>query len=192
MSDDHSLIWQLIASRIIFRHPRICVSEDTVILPSGRQTEWMTYADGHDFVKVICVDAERRVLVARQYCHAPRRVVHEFPGGEVGDDESHADAAWRELLEEIGLYARRLEPLGSFLTNSRRSAKTCYLFLATDLIEQRATPDQEEFIAYEWLPIALVDAQIRAGAIANGVLLAAWCLFKSRHDIAGPQVCGWA
>jgi len=188
MSDDDSLIWQLIASRTIFVHPRIRVNEDTVILPSGRQTEWMNYADGNDFVKVICVDTEGRVLVARQYCHAPRRVVHEFPGGEVGDDESHVDAARRELLEEIGLYARRLEPLGSFLTNSRRSAKMCYLYLATDLDEQRATPDQEEFIVYEWLPITLVDAQIRAGEIANGVLLAAWCIFKARHDAAGSQV----
>ena len=187
MSDDHELIWQPIASRIIFAHPRINVSEDTVILPSGRQTEWMTYTDGHDFVKVICVDAQRRVLLARQYCHAPRRVVHEFPGGEVGDDESHADAARRELLEEIGLYAGRLEPLGSFLTNSRRSAKMCYLFLATELAEQRATPDQEEFIVYEWLSVAQIDAQIRAGAIENGVLLAAWCLFKARQDVDGAQ-----
>jgi hypothetical protein len=66
------------------------------------------------------------------------------------------------------------------LTNSRRSAKMCYLFQATDLAEQRAIPDQEEFIVYEWLPIALVDAQIRSGVIANGVLLAAWCIFKAR------------
>ena len=174
--------WQHVETCVIFKHPRITVSEDTVILPSGRRTDWMQFREGPDFVKVICVDDRRRVLVASQYAHPPRRVVHEFPGGVVNTGERHEEAARRELVEEVGLYPRRLERIGSFLTNNRRSDRACVLFWATDFEARPATPDSEEFIEYEWLEIAALEQSIRAGEVENGILLACWTLFRLRYD----------
>jgi ADP-ribose pyrophosphatase len=178
MNTEQPQPWQQLSSRVLFDHPRFGLVEDTVELPSGRRTGWVSLRDGRDFVKLICVDEQRRVLVARQYCHPPRRVVGEFPGGIVEQGEDDEQAARRELQEEVGLFPRALRSIGTFLTNTRRSAITCRVYVATGLEQRPHSPDGEEFIAYEWLAIPALEQQIRAGAQENGVLLAAWVLFR--------------
>ncbi len=171
-------IWPVLASRTIFVHPRLTLIEDTVRLPSGQETEWLRYADSGDVVAVICVDEARRVLVSFQYNPAPGRVVEEFPGGGIAPGETVEEGARRELLEEIGLYAHRIERIGAFLLNNRRWSGRCHVVVATELEERQASPDAEEFIAFEWFGAAEVEAQIRSGAFENGSLLAAWSLYR--------------
>jgi 8-oxo-dGTP pyrophosphatase MutT (NUDIX family) len=180
MTHEHLTPWRLIASRIIFEHPRLSLIEDTVILPSGVQTEWLRFKDQGDFVMVICVDAARRVLVSRQYCHPSRTIVHEFPGGLADLGESYMDAARRELQEEVGLFPHALEELGSFLAHPRRSAIRGRVFLATQVKECPLAPDVEEFIACEWLDIDCLERRMRDGEIDNVHMLAAWSIFKLR------------
>ena len=178
----HIQPWEHIDSTVLFDHPRCRVIEDRVRLPSGHETGWLRVQDGRDYVKVICVDDEGRVLVASQYNHPARRVVHEFPGGQVNPGESFSDAARRELVEEMGLHPHELVELGSFLANNRRSDVRCGVFVARNF-EQRATNlDDEEHFAFEWLPVAEIDGRIREGSFENGVLLAAWALFRLHSD----------
>lgn len=165
--------WPVLASRTIFVHPRLTLIEDTVRLPSGQETAWLRYADSGDVVAVICVDEARRVLVSAQYNPAPRRVVEEFPGGGIAQGETVEEGARRELLEEIGLYAHRIERSGAFLINNRRWSGHCHVVVASELEQRQASPDAAQFIAFEWLSAAEVDARIRSGAFENGSLLAA-------------------
>jgi ADP-ribose pyrophosphatase len=178
MADQHPAPWKLIASRVVFEHPRLSLLEDTVLLPSGVQTEWLCFKDQRDFVVAICLDTEQRVLVSRQYCHPARRVVHEFPGGFADEGESYIQAARRELREEVGLYPHQLDELGAFLAYPRRSALRGRVFLARELEACLAAPDAEEFIAYEWLTIAAVENRMRSGEIDNAHMIAAWNIFR--------------
>lgn len=173
--------WQHVASTVLFDHPRCRVIEDTVLLPSGQQTDWIRVQDGRDYVKLICIDDAGRVLVASQYNHPTRRIVHEFPGGQVKDGEAFADAARRELQEEMGLYPHHLVELGTFLANNRRSDVRCAVFLARNFEARPTALDDEELFAFEWLPIATIEQHIRDNAFDNGVLLAAWALFRVAH-----------
>ena len=170
--------WQQIASRLVFEHPRLSLIEDTVVLPSGQQTEWLRFKARRDFVTAVCIDAEQRILLARQYCHPAGRVVHEFPGGLVEEGESFADAARRELMEEVGWYAHHLEEIGTFLPYVRRSSAKGRVFVATQLEERRLPPDREEFIAYEWIDVTTLEARMRAGELDNGHLHATWNIFR--------------
>lgn len=174
--------WQHIETRVLFQHPRITVSEDTVVLPSGKQTGWMHFREGPDFVKIICTDEQGRVLILYSYAHPPRQVVQEFPGGLINPGESVEDAARRELVEEVGLFPHTLERIGSFLDNTRRSDRRCTVFWATDLEQRPMQRDEEEFIEYEWLPVQTLEAQIRAGEVPNVTLLAAWAIFRVRES----------
>lgn len=174
--------WQHIETRIIFEHPRITVSEDIVVLPSGEQTKWMHFREAPDFVKVICVDDQRRILVEYSYAHPPRQVIQEFPGGLVNRGESYADAARRELVEEVGLYPRHLEQIGSFLDNTRRSDRRGIIFWATDFETRPTRPDAEEFIEYEWLAIETLEQMICSGEVVNITLLAAWSIFRLKCE----------
>lgn len=171
--------WRIVASHILLDHPRLTVVEDEVVLASGARSRWLRFAGEADSVCVICVDNDRRVLIARQYSHPSGRVVQEFPGGGVQENESCADAARRELMEEVGLFPQGLREIGAFLTSNRRSSARQHVFVATDLTEQRLPHDPEEEIVYEWVDIPTVDERIRSGTIENGTLLAAWSIFRS-------------
>ena len=117
--------WPVLASRILFSHPRLTILEDTVLLPSGQQTEWLRFPDSRDVVAIICLDQHHRVLVAYQYNAGPRQVVDEFPGGGVAPEESYMEGARRELSEEVGIYAHDLQEIGAFLLNNRRWSGRC-------------------------------------------------------------------
>jgi ADP-ribose pyrophosphatase len=111
-----------------------------------------------------------------------QRVVYEFPGGGVEEGESILDAARRELMEEVGLYPGRLEPLGSFLVDHRRSAGRQHVFLATEFEQRWLEPDLGEIVEFEWLSVEAIDQMIRSGMIENMFLLAIWTFFKLRRE----------
>ncbi len=71
------------------------------------------------------------VVMLRQYKHGARRVCLTFPGGSIEAGEMPADAARRELMEEIGCQAQKLESLGAFVTNANQGCNTAHLFRAT-------------------------------------------------------------
>lgn len=181
MSTQDPVPWQQIASRVVFEHPRLSLVEDTVMLPSGKRTEWLRFKAQRDFVLMICVNANQHILLARQYCHPVGRIVHEFPGGLVDEGESLTDAARRELMEEVGWYAHRLEAIGAFLVHVRRSSVKGRVFVATELEERSLLPDSEEFIAYEWVDIPTLEDRMRSGELENGHLHIAWNLFRLRY-----------
>jgi len=172
------LPWQQLSSRVVFNHPRLSLVEDTVILPSGKQTEWLRFQKRQDFVLVICVDSARHILLSRQYCHPVGRVVHEFPGGLIDAGESPMEAARRELMEEVGWYAHQLDKISTFSPHVRRSSARAFLYVATNLEERHLPADSEEFIAYEWVEVATLEARMHSGELENGHLHAAWNLFR--------------
>ncbi len=178
MNNDFPKAWKLVDSKTVFRHPYLTLAEDTVILPDGQSISWLTMQDTVDFVSVICQDESGKILIARQYCHPPQRVVHEFPGGRIDPGESPEDAARRELMEEVNFYPHQLQKLGEFLANPRRSPAKCHLFLARDLEERSLPGDSTEFIGVEWLTSAEIESQILKGQIESENILASWMLFK--------------
>ncbi len=180
MTHPHELApWERLSTRMIIQHRFFTILEDVVRLPSGSLGHWWRFEDGPDFVVIIPMNDQRQVLVSYQYNNAPQRVVAEFAGGGVEKGESYPDAAQRELMEEVGYYAHKLREIGSFLYQNRHSGRKCRVFLAQELEKRKLAHDDAEFIATEWMDIAAVDERIARGDIDNGVMLAAWCIFKS-------------
>lgn len=179
---EHNDTWQVTNSHIVFEHPRLKLVEDTVRVPTGEQVKWLRFDGGSDSVGLVCLDQQRRILLARQFNYIPGRIVYEFPGGGIELNESLTDAARRELVEEVGLYPHQLEPLGSFLVNHRRALIQQHVFVATEFEERPYAPDVGEIIEFEWVSIDAIEAMIRAGQIENMFVLAIWTLFKLKHE----------
>ena len=173
--------WEHLGATTLFDHPRVQVIDEAVRLPSGHETTWLSVRDGRDFVKVICEDEQGRVLVSRQYVHPPRRVVHEFPGGVIERGETPEQTALRELEEEAGLRAGEIAQIGAFLSNNRRAATRCTLFVARNLEQRTATPDHEEIFAHAWYHAAELDTMVADGMIENAILLACWAIYRLRR-----------
>ena len=193
MPKDLAKPWKTLATRLLLDHPFHSVFEDTVELPSGRTAQWLRFGHGHDFVLAIAVDERGRVLLSRQYCHPPGRVGHEFAGGVVDPGESLEEAARRELLEEVGIYARDLERVGGFLVHRRRSAMKGHVFVATGLETRKAQPEVHETIEMEWLTVPEIEGMITEGVIEDVDVMASWTLLRlQKPDLFGQDLPGTA
>ena len=136
-----------------------------------------------DWVHVVALDDEGRLILVRQYRHGPCTFSIELPGGAISKGEDPARAAERELLEETGYAAGRLRPLGSVNPNPAIFGNRCFTYLASGC-RRVAEPelDRGEDLEVIVADRALVDAWIRDGSIDHALVLAGLCL----HDL-GPQ-----
>lgn len=132
---------------------------------SGRGSRELVRHDGGAAVVAV---REGRVCLVRQYRVALGRMTLEVPAGRLEPGEKGADAAARELREETGLVAGRMEPLLCVYGSPGFTNEHTDVFLATDLTAGEAAPDEGELVSALWLPLSDVLAAIEAGLIQDG------------------------
>src|SRR5262245_40026071 len=86
--------------------------------------------DTADWVHVVALTEERRLVVGRQYRFGTRAVTLEIPGGVIDAGEPPEEAARRELREETGFTAPRWSLLGIVEPNPAFQNNRCHHFLA--------------------------------------------------------------
>jgi 8-oxo-dGTP pyrophosphatase MutT (NUDIX family) len=174
-------VYRTISSRTIFSHSRVTLVEDRITLADGSEGTYLKETGARDAVTILCFDPSGRILIEREYSYLPNDRIYQFPGGGVLPDEPAKIAASRELGEETGLHAGRLESLGFYLINHRRSSARMHVFIGTELSQQiSATRDEyESDIDLIWLTSSELTALIRSGEIVNAPMLSAWALYCS-------------
>ncbi len=120
-------------------------------------------------VAIIPVDEKGRVWLVRQRRHPVGGDLVEVPAGLIDTGETPVQAARRELLEECGVSAARLERLGAFFTSPGFTDERIELFLATGLASLPAAgfspdPDVSEVVR---MPVAAAIAQAERGEIPD-------------------------
>lgn len=133
--------------------------------------EYVARAGGIDAAVILALTEACEVVLVEQYRVPLGRPCIELPAGLIGDEapgEAPEAAAARELFEETGFVAARLEDLGEFATSSGMSSETFHLFRATGLARTGAGGgDGHEDIAVH--VVALGDVpQWLAGKRAQG------------------------
>jgi ADP-ribose pyrophosphatase len=123
-------VWAVERTNVLFSHPRVVVTEETVRLPDGRLVGDYLQIAVAEHVVIIVRAADGKFLLQCQYKHGPRAVVLTFPAGGIEPGETPADAARRELHEETGLRAGDWRYFGRFVLNGNQGAGAAHLFLA--------------------------------------------------------------
>ena len=124
--------WEVVTRDVLFSGgPVREVSVESVRLPDNRIVSDYYVVRFPDYVLVFAEMEDGSVPMLRQYKHGARRVCLTFPGGSIEAGETPADAARRELMEEIGCVAQHVEKLGAFVTNANQGCNTAHLFRAT-------------------------------------------------------------
>ena len=85
-----------------------------------------------DYVSVVALTCENRLVLVRQFRPAVGRMTLELPSGHVEDGESPEQAARRELLEETGQAAETFQFLGNLSPDTGRLANRMWCFFAAD------------------------------------------------------------
>jgi len=122
---------------------RLKVSRDRVTLPNGREVvlDIVRHPGASAIVPFLSDD---EVLLIRQHRHAAGGVIWEVPAGKLDPGDTPESCALRELEEEAGRRAGRLEKLGQIFTTPGFTDEVIHLFAAFELeqIPTRHQPDE--------------------------------------------------
>lgn len=161
--------WKTLASRPIYANKWIRVREDTAELPDGRTTPYGVVSIGEAAGVLPFVDAGH-VLLVRQYRYVFGEAHRwEIPTGGLLAGERPEEAAQRELQEEIGYTAGRLEWLSTFYSSKSICEETCHLYIGRDLTPAALPPDETEFIEVGLFAFQDVVDMVRASEIRDAM-----------------------
>lgn len=173
--------WKRISTKEVFTHPRMSFLEDRVLLPNGKEVDYLRRKDTGKAGVTVIAKKDGQILLSQEYSYPPDAILYQFPGGGVNAGEDPEVGADRELREETGYGAKKYTFLGKYYDDNRRSAEFMHAYLAEDLVENPlSTGDMEEEITSAWYTEAEIEEMIRDGSIVNVHALAAWGLYMVR------------
>jgi 8-oxo-dGDP phosphatase len=159
--------WRTFGERTIYDDPSVWLGQVDVELPNGERV-WNHVVRMHRAVTVILLDDQDQVLLLWRYRFVKDRIGGELPGGLVDDGEDPADAAVRELEEQTGYRAGRLEPVMTFEPLPGIVDAEHVVFEGRD--PERVTDPvlgAGEIAGVGWLPVPAVTRLIAQGRIWN-------------------------
>jgi len=118
------------------------------------------------------------IALVRQYRHPAVKYLLELPAGSLNDKERPEEGAARELEEELGLQAGRLEKLSEFFVSPGFCEEKMWLYLATEMTETAQRLEDDEILEVVRLPIEqalrmITDGEIEDAKTIIGLMLAA-------------------
>lgn len=168
--------WKTLSSKIILKNKYMQIREDEVLRPDGKQTTYY-YRDKEPFSIIIPVEGDEVYLV-QQFRYAVKSLSWEFPMGYV-EGKNPYDTAVIELKEETGLKAKNLTEIGKFWVGVGGSNQYGYVYVAQNLIQGEAEPEDGEFFELKKFKISEVDDMINKGEILDGPTIVAYHYFKN-------------
>ena len=169
--------FEFLKSEPVFQGHAFKIRRDTLKTPYGRETKY-EIVEHVGSVVIIPIDEQGNLLFVRQYRPATGMDLLELPAGTRDGDEPHEACAAREIREETGMAAGKLERIGDFYLAPGYSTEFMAVFLATELIYNPLKPDADEFLQLEKIPITKAIEMAEKGEIPDAKTLAA--LFLAR------------
>jgi 8-oxo-dGTP pyrophosphatase MutT (NUDIX family) len=176
---------ETLGSTEVYANPWMRVREDAVRRPDGSEGVYGVI-DKPDYALIIPRDGDRLHLVEQfRYPVGFRR--WEFPSGTAPNRAAldPAELAVRELVEETGLVAGRMQPLGWLDVAPGMSSQRGLVFLATEL---RAGPARREVTEQDmrsaWFDSREVERMMRDGELTDAQSLAAYALLLLHDRVA--------
>ncbi|MFW6273387.1 MAG: NUDIX hydrolase [Halanaerobium sp.] len=133
------------AGEIIYSGNILKLHRDEVEFPDKHKSirEVVEHSGG---VSVIAENDEGKIILIRQYRYPVDEVIYEIPAGKLEEDEEIAECALRELREETGYQAEKMEEIFRFYPTPGYSTETIYIFKAENLEYVGRELDEGEYI----------------------------------------------
>jgi ADP-ribose pyrophosphatase len=166
-----------LASRRVHSGRVVRLDVDTVRFPDGSTGELEVIRHPGAAAIVPCASDPRgedpTILLIRQYRYAAGGPLWEIPAGTLEPGEDPEQCARRELLEEAGVAAARIERLTSILTTPGFTDEVIHLYLASGLDTKTPQRERDEFIEVVPQPLSQVLTRIRDGEVRDAKTIVA-------------------
>lgn len=160
-----------LSSRRAYDGRIINVDIDTVRFPNGSTGELeMVRHPGASAVVPFLTDPsgdDPQLLLIKQFRYAADGFIYEVPAGKLDGDEDPLECARRELREETGCTAERIEHLYSFFTTPGFTDEVIHAYMATGLTRGEMTHEKDEFMTVETVTLSHALELIRAGELKD-------------------------
>ena len=171
-----------VSTRRVYTGRVINLDVDTVRFPNGSvgELEMIRHPGASAVVPFLSnPDGEDpELLLIRQYRYAAEQYLYEIPAGRLDAGEEPAVCARRELREETGCEAERVEHLFTMYTTPGFTDEKIHVFIALGLTRGKAAQEADEFIEVETMRLSRALSLVERGEIqdaktALGLLYAA-------------------
>jgi len=191
MTTQHQELPKILSSQKVFDGRVFNVTVDTI--SEGELTYQREVVHHFGSAVIVPVFDDGTVVLVKQYRHPAVRYLLEAPAGTLADRERPEVGAARELQEELGLVAERLEKLSEFFVSPGFLEEKMWVYLATGLTEGKQFLDEDEILEIVRLPISEALEMITSGEIQDaktiiGLMLAAPRVGSPMLEINYPAV----
>jgi 8-oxo-dGTP pyrophosphatase MutT (NUDIX family) len=166
--------WTVKDSRYLLRDPWLTVRADSCLTPQGVPVEPYYVLEYPDWVFMAVFNPDGHIMVLRLYRHGNGKINLEMPSGRMEtDDGGPEETARRELLEETGHATGRWARVATLTPNSATHANRVHCMVGFDARPVAApTPDQDEHIAFEFVPVPRLIGWIDEGRFDQALHIA--------------------
>lgn len=178
---------KVLSSRVSYEGPLFRVVTDELREPTGKKvTRDIIRHNGSVVILALEKSKSKKdplVLIERQFRHAAQQYLYEVPAGTIDPGEDHLEAAKRELLEETGYQARKWTNLLQYFASPGFLGEWMQVFLAEDLTPGPASPEEDESLELQFIPLSELLRLIGAGKIRDGktIISASYYALYLRH-----------
>jgi ADP-ribose pyrophosphatase len=183
--------WECLESRKILhagdgRATFMELYQDKVRTTKGQVVTYTRY-NASDVVIIAPFLADDKLVMIKQYRYPLGKVLLEFPAGHVEGDEEPLQTAKRELQEETGYKAGKIERIYRYHPSVSRSSQNVHVFKATRLIKGRTRHDGGEDINVQVMTIGKVRQLIKQGKVESAGTLISYFLCTVMGDKKGGK-----
>lgn len=173
--------YEVLESKLTHEGLLVKVTVDRLRMPDGGEALRETVIRGKNAAAVLAVDDDGTLIFVRQYRHAFGEMLLEIPAGVLEDGEEPAEGVARELEEETGKKAGKLEFLCEMYPTVGFVSEKIQLFIATELTEGQQKLDADEFVEIERYTLEEALELIAKGEIKDGKTLTALYAWAARN-----------
>lgn len=178
--------WKVKSKKTVYENPWIKVENHEVLNPAGNEGIYGTVHFKNIAIGIIPITRNQETYLVGQYRFPLNQYSWEIPegGGKWGIDP--LESAKRELREETGLVAQKWEESIRIHTSNSVSDEIGIIYLAKDLEQFEAQPDEDEILEIKKLPIKEAIQMVLDGQITDSLSVAG--LLKVNHLIQTNQL----
>lgn len=159
----------------VYKGKILSLRKDDILLPNGKNA--IREIVEHHGGSTIYVEKDNKVLLVKQFRYAYKKCIWELPAGKLNENEDPLETARRELEEECGYFAKKIEKVLDIYPTPGYSNEIIRLYKASDLIKTKTNFDEDEFLVSEWIDKERIKEMIKNNEILDAKTLIALLYF---------------